>query len=70
MIKLVLEDIDATETLRLVGELKQQGLKTGYDFDFKFVPRKDDCQDHSICYTEFIFYQEKYATLFAIRYVK
>ena len=70
MIKVVLDDLDPSQVLQIVLELRQQGLKTGVDFDFKYVPKKDDCLESSNKYTEFLFHQEKYATLFSIKYTK
>ena len=63
--------IDANKTMDIVRELREQGLKQGIDFDFSYIQAKysDDSwtlieEKHSL----FKFYDDKYATLFALRY--
>lgn len=53
-----LESRPAADVLEIVRELRRQGLVQGNDFDFKY--------DHTV--SMFYFYQEKYATWFALKY--
>jgi len=58
--------IDASRTIEIVRDLRQQGLMQGKDFDFKFVSSAENTieKGHAI----FTFYNEKYATFFALKY--
>jgi hypothetical protein len=59
----------ADDTMRIVKELRQQGLVQGKDFDFAFnQSRWDDMIGEIPKQTIFTFYTEKYATLFALKY--
>ena len=60
---------DADDTMRIVRELRQQGLVQGKDFDFAFnQSRWDDMIGEIPKQTIFTFYTERYATLFALKY--
>ena len=63
--------INAKRTMEIVEEIKQQGMIQGTDFDFEYHPSKYDA-DHDLYITiamaNFIFYTEKYATFFALKY--
>jgi hypothetical protein len=55
--------------MRIVRELRQQGLVQGKDFDFAFnQSRWDDMIGEIPKQTIFTFYTERYATLFALKY--
>ena len=61
-----------TEIIDIVKELRLQGLMQGEHFDFSFHQTEyDPITGHLIedRYTLFTFYAEKYATLFALKYV-
>jgi hypothetical protein len=59
----------ADDTMRIVRELRQQGLVQGKDFDFAFnQSRWDDMIGEIPKQTIFTFYTERYATLFALKY--
>jgi len=59
----------ADDTMRIVMELRQQGLVQGKDFDFAFnQSRWDDMIGEIPKQTIFTFYTERYATLFALKY--
>ena len=57
--------------MEIVQEIKQQGMIQGKDFDFSYHPSKYHA-DHDIYTTtaiaNFIFYTEKYATFFVLKY--
>jgi hypothetical protein len=60
---------NAEEAMSIVRELRKRGLAQGYDFDFKWHPRKyDNYFDSSPAYVEFTFKDAKWATLFRIKY--
>ena len=64
-------DIDATRTMEIVRELRAQGLVQGRDFDFSYHQAKIDEDSWSAVenkHAKFKFYNDKYATLFALRY--
>ena len=60
---------NADDTMRIVKELRQQGLVQGKDFDFAFnQSRWDEMIGEIPKQTIFTFYTERYATLFALKY--
>ena len=62
---------NADDTMRIVRELREQGLVQGKDFDFAFnQSRWDDMIGEIPKQTIFTFYTEKYASLFALKYGK
>ena len=64
-------DIDATRTMEIVRDLRSQGLKQGHDFDFSFHQAQYDLTSYEAVenrHAKFKFYDDKYATLFALRY--
>lgn len=73
MIEVVVNNRSATEILTIVNELRAQGLIQGQDFDFAFHQMKwdflDDSKPEHPKYTVFSFHTEKYATLFALKYL-
>jgi hypothetical protein len=61
--------VDANRAMEIVRELRQQGLKQGTDFDFSYNQTKyDNWTLIDDKHTVFKFYDDKYATLFALRY--
>lgn len=59
------------EVLDIVKELRSIGWTQGVDFDFKFYPavyNSIEFVEVSPKRTEFNFYTEKYATLFALKW--
>lgn len=69
MIEVAIFHKRADVILTIVKELKAQGLVQGVDFDFAFnQSRWDDMIGEIPTQTVFTFYQEKYATLFALKY--
>ena len=64
-------DIDANRTMEIVRELRSQGMMQGRDFDFSYHQAKYDNDGWSAVenkHAKFKFYDDKYATLFALRY--
>lgn len=64
-------DIKPTDVMTIVGELKSQGHKQGTDFDFFYHPAEissfsNDAPNRRS--TDFVFYTEKLATFFALKY--
>ena len=62
---------NADDTMRIVRELREQGLVQGKDFDFAFhkaTYTKDSWTAVTPRQTIFTFYTERYATLFALKY--
>lgn len=59
------------EIMDIVGELRVQGLGQGVHFDFAYIPAKyDDITGHFVedRYTLFTFYEDRYATLFTLKW--
>jgi hypothetical protein len=64
-------NIDATRVMEIVRDLRSQGLVQGKDFDFAYNQSTyDPISMHNIegKSGKFKFYDDKYATLFALRY--
>ena len=62
-------DKDPGAVIDLVKELRASGLVQGKDFDFAFYRTRWDPMVGDVKgFTNFIFYEEKLATLFALRY--
>lgn len=71
MISVKVKDKDPNEVMDIVRELRQQGLVQGKDFDFAFHQAKWDNFSYEAVenkHAVFMFYTEKYATLFAIKH--
>jgi hypothetical protein len=64
---------NVNQCIEMVHELKTQGLVQGVHFDFKFKPAHFDSIESNVvaerC-VEFLFYNEKYATLFTLKYAQ
>ena len=72
MIQVVVENKSANDVMDIVRELRAQGLVQGHDFDFAFqqaVYTSDSWTPVSLRQTVFSFHTEKYATLFALKYL-
>ena len=67
--EIIIHHRDANEILVIVGKLKADGWVQGQDFDFYFHQSHWDGMTGNIpSSTKFIFYTEKYASLFALKY--
>jgi glycogen synthase len=70
--EVVVDNRSATEVIDIVRELRAQGLIQGHDFDFAFrqaVYTADSWTPVTPKQTIFTFHTEKYATLFALKYL-
>ena len=64
-------DKAVSEIMSIVYELRNQGYVQGVDFDFAYKPPEfDNFSGDAVHnrYTRFTFYNEKYATLFTLKY--
>ena len=71
MTKITLYDINASRAIEIVKELRTAGLVQGVDFEFRYHPTEDNnfsYEDTIRKHTVFLFYTEKYATLYALKY--
>jgi hypothetical protein len=68
---LTLKDLNATQMLDVVHELKTIGLVVGVDFDFQYTPGSWDWEAIKQIprKTEFTFYNEEAATYFSLKYL-
>jgi len=58
------------DVLDIVRELRASGLVQGVHFDFAYnQSRWDEMIGEVPTYTTFTFYEEKYSTLFALKYI-
>lgn len=64
------EDKDPNEILDIVRQLRASGLELGVHFDFAYnQSRWDEMIGEIPKHTRFVFYDEKYSTLFALKYL-
>jgi hypothetical protein len=69
-IKIIAYNKTPNEVMDIVHELRSQGLVQGKDFDFAFYQsRWDEIIGEIPKEAIFSFYTEKYATLFALKYL-
>lgn len=71
MTTVVLKDVHADKTMSIVRELRASGLIQGVDFDFYYQQAtydNDGWQPTAGRQTKFIFYNEKHATMFVLKY--
>ena len=70
-VKIIIEHKDPSRILDIVKELRATGLSPGKDFDFAYNPPTEDWMNgvQTTRYTTFTFYEEKYSTLFALKYL-
>ena len=67
---ITIEDRDPNAILDIVKELRAGGLVQGVHFDFAFnQSRWDEMIGEIRRFTTFTFYEEKYSTLFALKYL-
>jgi len=60
---------DASDIMDIVKKLRADGWVQGQDFDFAFYRKHWDPMTGDMeGFTKFIFYTEKYASLFALKY--
>jgi hypothetical protein len=69
-ITVVVENRDVSDVLDIVKELKTSGLVQGVHFDFAYNQSRWDPMIGDVKgFTNFTFYEEKYSTLFALKYL-
>ena len=69
-VKINVEGKDPNEILDIVKQLRASGLVQGVHFDFAFnQSRWDEMIGEIPKNTVFTFYEEKYSTLFALKYL-
>ena len=69
-ITVVVENRDVSDVLDIVKELKTSGLVQGVQFDFAYNQSRWDPMIGDVKgFTNFTFYEEKYSTLFALKYL-
>jgi hypothetical protein len=72
-ITVVIEHVNASQTLDIVNDIKRQGMIVNEDFCFQFEPAQYSETGWELLTpkrTVFTFENEKYATLFTIKYIK
>ena len=69
-ITVVVENRNVSDVLDIVKELKANGLIQGVHFDFAYNQSRWDPMIGDVKgFTNFTFYEEKYSTLFALKYL-
>ena len=69
-ITIIVENKDPTAILEIVRELRASGLAQGVHFDFALYQNRWDPMIGDVKgFTNFTFYEEKYSTLFALKYL-
>ena len=69
-VTITIENRSVIAVLDIVKELKTSGLVQGVHFDFAFNQSRWDGMIGEIPkFTTFTFYEEKYSTLFALKYL-
>ena len=69
-ITVVVKDRNVSDVLDIVKELKASGLVQGVHFDFAYNQSRWDPMIGDVKgFTNFTFYEEKYSTLFALKYL-
>jgi hypothetical protein len=72
MVKLEILHKSPTEIMEIVREIRKMGWIQGKDFDFAYHPahyNNDGFEAVSPKYTKFLFYNEKYATMFTLKFM-
>ena len=65
----VIYNIDPTQVIEVVREIKQQGMTLGKDFDFAYNQSKwDEMTGEIPKHTNFVFYNDQMATWFQLKY--
>lgn len=71
MIKVTIQGKDPTAIMEIVREMREQGFIQGRDFDFNYHPpsyNNDGWSAVTPKYTVFTFYEDKLATMFALKW--
>ena len=69
-VSVTIEGRDPTAILGIVAELRSSGLVQGVHFDFAYNQSRWDPMIGDVKgFTNFTFYEEKYSTLFALKYI-
>jgi hypothetical protein len=69
-ITVVVKNRDVSDVLDIVKELRASGLVQGVHFDFAYNQSRWDPMIGDVKgFTNFTFYEEKYSTLFALKYL-
>ena len=69
-VTITIEDRDPTAILDIVKQLRASGLVQGVHFDFAYNQSRWDSMVGDVKgFTNFTFYEEKYSTLFALKYL-
>jgi hypothetical protein len=69
-VTITIENRSVTDVLDIVKELKTSGLVQGVHFDFAYNQSRGDPMSGDVKgFTNFTFYEEKYSTLFALKYL-
>ena len=69
-VSITIDRKNPTDVLDIVKELRASGLVQGVHFDFAFnQSRWDEMIGEIPKFTTFTFYEEKYSTLFALKYL-
>ena len=67
---ITIEDRDPNDILEIVKQLRASGLVQGVHFDFAYNQSRWDPMIGDVKgFTNFTFYEEKYSTLFALKYL-
>jgi hypothetical protein len=72
LIEVRIDDIDATDAMRIVYELRDMDWQQGKDFDFSYHHTRRDSYSYEIMdpmHAIFFFYRSDYATMFALKYL-
>jgi hypothetical protein len=68
-VTITIENRGVSDVLDIVKELKTSGLVQGVHFDFAYNQSRWDPRIGNVKgFTNFTFYEEKYATLFTLKY--
>jgi hypothetical protein len=69
-VTITVENRSVSDVLDIVKELKTSGLVQGVHFDFAYNQSRWDPMIGDVKgFTNFTFYEEKYSTLFALKYL-
>lgn len=71
MIKVTIHGKDPNAIMDIVREMREQGYRQGKDFDFNYHPpeyNNDGWTPFTPKYTVFTFYEDKLATMFALKW--
>jgi hypothetical protein len=69
-VTITIENRSVADVLDIVKELKTSGLIQGVHFDFAYNQSRWDPMIGDVKgFTNFTFYEEKYSTLFALKYL-